>query len=119
MPTAAGRWHSGHAGRPQRWQRTYASRSGWRGHTDGPAAGCGTPGSSGGWPGWPLGGLSDNGVPPAGHVRGRWCAGPGGSVLDGHRVDDDVLEGLVVGARGDRADRVDDVARGLVGDLTE
>jgi hypothetical protein len=22
MPTAAGRWHSGQAGRPQRWQRT-------------------------------------------------------------------------------------------------
>ena len=22
MPTAAGRWHSGHVGRPHRWQRT-------------------------------------------------------------------------------------------------
>ncbi|MFI2104510.1 hypothetical protein ACH436_14535 [Isoptericola sp. NPDC019693] len=22
IPTAAGRWHSGHVGRPQRWQRT-------------------------------------------------------------------------------------------------
>ena len=22
MPTAAGRWHSGQVGRPQRWQRT-------------------------------------------------------------------------------------------------
>ncbi len=33
MPTAAGRWHSGQAGRMQRWHRTYDSRSGCRGHT--------------------------------------------------------------------------------------
>src|SRR5690606_18912520 len=36
-PTAAGRWHSGHAGRPQRWHRTYDTRSGCRGHTGGTA----------------------------------------------------------------------------------
>ena len=46
----------------------------------------------------------------------RWC---GGSVLDGDRVEDDVLDGLVVGAGGDGPDLVDDVARGLVGDLAE
>ncbi len=33
MPTAAGRWHSGQVGRMHRWQRTYDSRSGCRGHT--------------------------------------------------------------------------------------
>ena len=37
-PTGAGRWQSGHTGRPQRWQRTYDTRSGWRGHTGGAAA---------------------------------------------------------------------------------
>ncbi|GAA1722971.1 hypothetical protein GCM10009809_18520 [Isoptericola hypogeus] len=45
IPTAAGRWHSGHVGRPQRWQRTYDTRSGWRGQTGGAPAGCGP----GGW----------------------------------------------------------------------
>ncbi|GAA4730083.1 hypothetical protein GCM10023216_22170 [Isoptericola chiayiensis] len=39
-PTAAGRWHSGQAGRPQRWHRTYDTRSGCRGHTGGALPGC-------------------------------------------------------------------------------
>ena len=34
-PTAAARWHSGQVGRPQRWQRTYETRSGCRGQTGG------------------------------------------------------------------------------------
>ncbi|GAA4138307.1 hypothetical protein GCM10023068_03950 [Leifsonia shinshuensis] len=29
-PTAAGVWHSPQIGRPQRWQRTWLTRSGWR-----------------------------------------------------------------------------------------
>ncbi|MCG2797767.1 MAG: hypothetical protein L6367_04415 [Cellulomonas sp.] len=33
MPTGAGRWHWGQVGRPQRWHRTYATVSGWRGQT--------------------------------------------------------------------------------------
>ncbi|WP_342617033.1 hypothetical protein [Beutenbergia cavernae] len=42
-PTAAGRWHSGHTGRPQRWHVTYEIRSGWRGHTGADTPYDGTP----------------------------------------------------------------------------
>lgn len=37
-PTVAGRWHSPQAGRPHRWHRAYAARSGCRGQTDTPGA---------------------------------------------------------------------------------
>ena len=47
-PTGAGRWHSGHTGRSHRWQRTYETRSGWRGQTGVPRAASAPGGCCGG-----------------------------------------------------------------------
>src|SRR6478735_628537 len=89
-PTAAGRWHSGHAGRPHRWHRTYAMRSGCRGQTGGGVGagpGCG------------------------------WVIEASG--LERDRLDHHVLDRAVAraGARG--GDRVHDRAALVVQDLAE